>query len=545
MELIKSFYCVLILFFLHSCTTKPDDWNWQNQGDKNSSDTLPKVIPDINNFYTWENFIGHTGWSTTYAWTWRRIARHSRINPATSTTDFNTMKTILSSNNLMYGANTTMPGANDCESDPIFLANFLNAIESDNGLQHYKDIKAQANSLILARDLAGWSDAKIYWQLGNEINNKIFSTLFKNWANTNGKPYPHPNSTGEPGKDFETGVDNVITSTDQGYIGYMLEYCVAPAIKALNEINASLPDNKKIIIMTGSLANSRGKDNRNWMNTVINYKFAGTYVPEFKDKRLYELIDGVTHHYLFGEYRQFPDPSNDGLTRHEVLKSMFDLWTDTSKPNNRIKYIYTTEEIGGKCSSSGRAAYHAVIVALSYVDFFQKYGIEPAKGRGIFYGVEATTTGVNKNFVSGAFGLNYLEYLIPNRTLIRRPDILVSENNPLLEKYAFVTDKNEVLIAFHTPSPSSVSKPSPQDVSSIKINLPGIDNYEVLKNGAYLFTIDEFIKPTVTTSLNGRIMELVIKSGTSRSNNSVVVNSNGIITRFNGTLIVKLVKSTK
>lgn len=532
------FYLSLIFFSMQACTNKLEEIEIANE-----NNIIHKPQKVIGTSSSWENYIGHTGWNVrSNSWLWKRIVRHSKLDPVNSTADFNTLKTILASYHFMCGSNFTMPGANEIENDPNYLSNFMNSIVSDNGLQHYNTVKSQAQSLVLARQLSGAVGTKIYWQLGNEINNGIIRNAFKSWVESKGLPYPHPNSLGTGGSGGGTGVDDVITSSDPGYIGYMLEYCVAPAIKAINDVNATLPDNDKIIIISGSLANSRNSDCRDWMTTLVNYQFLGTIVPSLANRHMYGLIDGVSHHYLFGEYRTTPDSSNNGLTRHEVLKNMFDLWTDPLKKNNKIKYIYTTEEIGNRCSTTGRAAYHAPIVALSYVDFFQKYSFSADQGRCIFYAVEQTTTGPNQNFVSGLTGINCLDSLIRGRNLSRVPDMYLVNNNTTLEKYAFTTDQNEILLAVHTPSPSSVTAPLPQSFSKIQITLPGTDNYKIAPDGAYLLTIDEFVKPSITTFTNGRIMDIIVKSSPTRTNNSIVVNSNSVVTKFNGTLIIKLIK---
>lgn len=494
--------------------------------------------PDLNNTLTWENYIGHTGWRANNKYQWRRIARHSLFDPAGNSTDYNTALTILNKNHIMYGANTGMPGANDMK-DANALPNFMSSIEQSNGKVLYDKTLSEARSLVNARIL-GWGKAKIYWQLGNEVNNSVYSDNIKAWATTNSKPYPHPASPGGGSNSGGSGDDDVTTSTDQGYIGYMMEYSVGPMIEAINAINASLPDSSKIILLSGSLANSRNPDNRLWMSSMLNYTFQGTYAPTLTGKKYCELIEGVTHHYLFAEYRNLPDPGNGLHSRQEVLKNMYDVWTDGGIPNNHVKYIFTTEEMGNKAINAGKAAYLSVVVSFSYIDFWLKYGFSPEFGKVMHYGVEGTTGGTNSTFVSTTFSMNLIEQIIPNRVLTRSPEMVAS--NPALEQYVFSTNQNEIFMVIHTPRPSTDLYPAPQNLSNIVLNLPDGTNYEPVLGASQLFTIDEYVKPRINVvSKTGNRLELVVNVTTDRTNGSLTVQ-NGILTKFNGTLVFKLVR---
>ena len=272
-------------------------------------------------------------------------------------------------------------------------------------------VEKQARKLLEAREKAGIRHA-IYWQLGNEINNSIYPRAIKAWCMGAGMPYPHPQSfvgSGSGSDDDSTDVDDITTSVDTGYIGYMMEYYVAPALEALLEVNKELPEEERILLLAGSLANSRNPDNRNWYRLVMDYEFTGTFAPSLAGKHYYELLDGITHHYLFAEYRQSPtDPMNEGKNRHDVLTEMWETFAANGKAGNRIRMIYTTEEIGNKASVSGRGAYLSIIIALSYIDYWLENGIAPEFGRVMFYGPEQTTTEDNKSFVPASFSMNVL-----------------------------------------------------------------------------------------------------------------------------------------
>ena len=201
--------------------------------------TAPDVIPapsipdpsPIVNFKAWENYIGHTGFNKSNTnYQWRRIVRQGRFDPTTAS-GFNMAVTILSANHLMFGSNTGYPGANDIGN--------ANADKPDNALAQYlnkqvetscRDVKSlvekQARKLLEAREKAGIRHA-IYWQLGNEINNSIYPRAIKAWCMGAGMPYPHPQSfvgSGSGSDDDSTDVDDITTSVDTGYIGYMMGY---------------------------------------------------------------------------------------------------------------------------------------------------------------------------------------------------------------------------------------------------------------------------------------------------------------------------------
>lgn len=538
-KLLILFSCCAINF---NCSSQPI-----------APDVIPAPsIPDpspIVNFKAWENYIGHTGFNKSNTnYQWRRIVRQGRFDP-TTTSGFNTAVTILSANHLMFGSNTGYPGANDignanADKPDNALAQYLNK-QLETSCQDVKNlVEKQARKLLEARKRIGTKHS-IYWQLGNEINNSIYPRAFKAWCTDAGMPYPHPQSPAGSGSsdsnDDGTDVDDITTSVDTGYIGYMMEYYVAPALEALLKVNAELPEEEQILLLAGSLANSRNPDNRNWYQLLLNYEFVGTFAPTLTGKHYYELLDGITHHYLFAEYRQSAtDPMNPGKNRHDVLTEMWKTFVDNGKTGNRIRMIYTTEEIGNKASVSGRGAYLSIIIALSYIDYWLENGIAPEFGRVIFYGPEQTTTGDNKSFVPASFSMNVLAELIPGRELERAPEVFAEGNNATLEKYAFRTNRGELLLAIHTPSPASVTKPSLQDFEPIRLRLPDDGTtYSVISGGSHLFTIDEYLCPKAVLFASDGFVEISLQDTANRTNGSVKVES-GKLTKFNGTYILVL-----
>ena len=511
-----------------------------------SDDGLRNPVTSITS--SWENYVGHCGYNNQNVnYKWRRFVRYGNFDPTTEK-GYSTVKAILSGNHLMF-ADGLYPGQNAIGVDHAdvkdnALATFLNLVEASSGDYVRNSVRSRLQKLVEARREAG-STYTIYWQLGNEINNTIFVTAYQRWAADYGKPYPHPDAASGDGlgNGGETGVDNVVTSTDTGYIPYMLEYYAGPAIEAVNEINAALPADQKIVLMGGSLANSRNRNNRAWMQLMTEYQFRGAYAPSLAGKYLYQVIDGITHHYLFAEYRLSSDPVNNGLNRHQVLDDMMRKFVNNGKEGNRIRYIFTTEEIGNKSSQSGRAAYQSAIICFSYLDYCLERGFPAEKFRFAFYGPEATTKGSNRNFVSAAYSMDRLAELIPNRVLSRLPDAFVDGNNPSLEKYAFTTDRGEILLAIHTPNPANVPAPAPQSFASVRINIPAGASYVFEPKNCHLFTIDEYLTPNVTIIPQGdNILELTVGDSYNHTNNSLAVE-NGRLTKFNGTLVILLKKN--
>ena len=540
-SLIKGFALSLLLCFPIACGEgKGVERLPGRQDGSDTTYTDSDFLPNTSSSLTWENYIGHAGFnSSNYAYNWRMIVRQGRFDPTTSE-GYQTALKILRGNNLMFGSNSGYPGANDIGKTvggENALTVFLTKQESTSG-QYMKDLAtAQAERLLAARTEAG-TKFTIFWQLGNEINNKEFSTTYQNWASSTGHPYPHPASPdGDGSGDSGTGVDNIVTSTDTGYLGYMMEYYVGPAIEALNAVNANLPEDEKIKILAGSLANSRNKNNRDWYKLLVRYRFQGTYCPSLAGKYCYQLIDGITHHYLFAEYRISPDNTsgNEGQSRHQVLAGMYRDFCDPSLEGNRIKAVYTTEEIGNKSSKSGRAAYQSVIIGLSYLDFWLENNISPDYGRVMYYGPEAAPDG--KEYTSAAFSMNVLAEIAGGRVLTRKNDLLPDDDNSGLEKYMFATDKGEYLLAFTTPSPASVTKPSPVVFNGLTIKGSGYTPVGT----AHVFTIDEYLHPTVTLTASGGQTTVSLSWSKNHTNGSLTV-SGGKVTKLNGTVILLLKK---
>lgn len=474
----------------------------------------------------WENYFGKVQGQVVD--NWGLINRNSKFS-LDKASDYEKVKSILKTHDLMYGCDIELILNNNQKGS---FSSFLNRQLKTNGADCKEITIRLARKLIRAR---GENKTNIYWQLGNEVNSQFYQMQFKNWCAENKLAYPHPKTKNFSGKDEGNANDQNVILNDVGYVGYFMDLYVAPTVEAINEINDSLPAGRKIIMIAGSVANFRNPVSRDvWLPAMMNYEFDGRYASSIAGKKYYQLVDGISFHYLFAEFRQggLDERNPTVASRQQLFKSIYDEWTSPLKPGNRIQNIFITEELGNKVIRSGRGAYFSAIIFASFIDVCARYQLLPIRVKLLFYGSEVATGGAGDPMrtvkteiptTAGNYAMSLIENYVPGSKLKSCPDILRSDKNIDFERYAFKDESNNILLFYNTPQPQDETNYVSKRLNKISLN--GItDNY--LPTAVLLDMKGEKKIELTTLKLKNKILEVQLKGSD----------------KFHGTLIIYLKK---
>lgn len=296
-----------------------------------------------------ENYLGNTRTCPN----WGSINRNSYLNP-TNEKDRIQIAEILKTHDFMTNSMSGIQSGR-VESD---VANYMNKVEQTKGesvRSLYRNETSEFSKLLAK------SDKTVYLQMGNEINAFHFNQTMKAWAKSFNKPYPSPTSP------FANDGDR-IGRNDRGYIGYFVEYFLAPAIEGINEAKANSTNPDRIKVMLGSIANAHRDSAFNmWLPILWNYTVQGEFAPKLKGKKVSELVDGITIHYV--------------LTEKSDLKLLERYYNLYGKQN---KIVFTTEELGGH-SYLGLGATTGIMIFARYMDVWTRLGYSPENCKMMFY----------------------------------------------------------------------------------------------------------------------------------------------------------------
>lgn len=164
---------------------------------------------------------------------------------------------------------------------------FLGAVRADKGVGLSQHMAAKSNLTA--------NRPNVFWQIGNEINNKRLSDSIHAWLG-----------------------DGIIgKSNDLSIISTYVEMWFAPSAEGIRK------NNGKIIL--GSVASASNPQAVLFINTLLRYKIVGTFAPSLTGKTVAELIDIGSIHYSMGS----------------------DNYTDPLLAFSNInKLVWTTEEVG-------------------------------------------------------------------------------------------------------------------------------------------------------------------------------------------------------
>jgi len=286
--------------------------------------------------FTQNNWTSYCGWhynSSTPAWGgWvRDYVKHS--------TGFDLIDTVVTTfvvdtvmlNNMFNTLSTINPGVDILQldggllqaKDTIKAPQFVNMIDADSALFWKSLVYQQCNKLAQLPN----SQNRLYYQLGNEITSAAVS---KSLRYTQNLPY-------SSGYDY-----------DQFNIPFFVEKYMAPTIEAIDSSSVFNYGSKgKINICLGSITNAGNSAALPFTNALLNYTIIGTNAPSLAGKKVYELINIITIHYMMG---------NSSMNVWQNNLNGYANWIGTG----RIKGVWSTEEVGiAKANLGAGAAYSA------------------------------------------------------------------------------------------------------------------------------------------------------------------------------------------
>lgn len=189
------------------------------------------------------------------------------------------------------------------------------------------------------------------WQVGNEINNLTFSK-----------------AVGRSLKSVHRLVLN-----DTTLIPLYCEHFLAPAINAVQSAKTKYNLRSRILTAVGSIANAYTRDSESWTDKLLGYKFRGLLIKAMKGKRVFQVIDLVTPHYIV---------SASGCNWETKLEPIYRKWLN----RGRIAGVWTTEELGKRRARRGEGASTALKLLSRYLYFWARRKIGPDQGRCYFWG---------------------------------------------------------------------------------------------------------------------------------------------------------------
>ncbi|MGH9846919.1 MAG: hypothetical protein ACREEM_50115, partial [Blastocatellia bacterium] len=328
--------------------------------------------------------------------------------------DVTAVTQVLQTHDLIFGQNAGLGSARD----QVRLSEFMNGVRADKGAAWKAEVLTKANELIAAHR---GKAHKAYWQFGNEISSETFSETIRVWASAAGLPYPSP----------YTPFNDRQAPNDRGYIGYFVEYYMAPALESLLAANAAAAPEDRIIILTGSLANAAGDAARNsWLPAHLNYVIRGDYAPSLTGKTVASQVQTLTIHYTGGQ--------------QAVIDALYDTWVT---PGSAIGAIWATEEIGIWAAEAGRGGLSALRVFARYMDVWLRRGLSSRQARVTYYAPR--TNGPNPN-TSGDYALTKLDAFIPSATtgLARKAGLVTTDASTAVETYAYESANRDKRIVF-------------------------------------------------------------------------------------------------
>lgn len=345
---------------------------------------------------------------------------------------------------------------------------YLRRIEADSG-RIWKELCRQE-----ALKLAGLQHGKdrIFWQVGNEISSPAYSQQLHLW---DGSPVP--------------GGGNGIWY-DQFVIPIYVEYYLAPSVEGINAASMQLfgsPDS--INICLGSLTNAGGQGASIWLDSLMNYTIKGTYAPTLVGKKVYELVDIITIHYMMG------------TASTDSWKSKIDGYRNRWFGIGKIKGIWSTEEVGINAAEKGKGAIVGAITTSRYLEWAILNNYTPYQCRTNYY---ASETGPVNTTVSN---LNQEIYNFLDSSSIS----LVSSNaiiydNPQVESHAFLSSDSTRGVIYTFLKGSTMLTGS---VSKIKITGYKMGNIRSATSHYFSSAGHQVFTPTITASLDTFIVDMI------------------------------------
>lgn len=234
--------------------------------------------------------------------------------------------------------------------DETQVRTFLDGVHADRGTIWKRELASRVRRVAL---LPGTSDG-VYWQFGNEINGPRFLRNVVSWTG------------GEIGRDREAALEK--------FLPLYVEYFLAPGVEAVRGVSQELHGEPgRIQVMLGSLANARDPRAIRWYEALLAYRIAGSNAPTLAGKKVHEVVNALSIHYLV---------SAEDAGWREMLDRLADNWMG----KGAIRAIWSTEEGGVRRAQSGYGGATALRVAARYLDWWSARGWDASQGQCFFWG---------------------------------------------------------------------------------------------------------------------------------------------------------------
>lgn len=302
--------------------------------------------------------------------------------------------------------------------------------------------------------------------MDNEINTAGRTGRTKRWTESVGLPFPHPRS------DFGDGV----TDNSRDFIGYWVEYFLAPCVEGANQANAEVAPELRIPVLLGSIANIRQPAARDrFLPALLEYEIEGAYAPTLAGMRVKDIIDYVAIHYLLTVEEIYGYVGDDGVPLpygyRDALDDLHNRWIG----NGSIKGIWHTEEGGNQAQKADRHASLGLRVFGRLTSWALDRDAAPEQIRvsGYYYGPPGGWPDYQpRKETSWDFGLSTVHDFIGESSLINRSNSLSVDADDPVEAYAFETDGHTRRVVLVSPQ-TSPKHQGPTHVSSITIDANG------------------------------------------------------------------------
>lgn len=329
--------------------------------------------------------------------------------------------------------------------DTTRVIEWMNFIESDNG-QKWKDIVYE-QSLKLT-ELAD-AQARVYWQIGNEISSPSYSKTLRYWQ---GQPFGN-------GKNYDTFI-----------IPYYVENFLAPTVEAIDKASLEVYGEKgKINICLGSLTNASSLKAQMFLDELLNYEITGTNAPSLSGNKVSDLIHIITIHYTAGTA---PSANWEGILDH------YKDYTGTG----RIKGVWSTEEVGINAAMGGAGSTIGSLATFRYLEWGINNGYSAKEIRTNYFGWASgdpkSTVNTFNQFLFDFLGKSKLSNIPQASTIIH--------SNNTTEHHSFITeDESKKILAVFT---ERIQPPLTAQISSIKLDKEDWKYGDV--NNVYLYNKD-------------------------------------------------------
>ena len=288
------------------------------------------------------------------------------------------------------------------------VADYLALVQADSGHSWTTGVRDAA----LRIHGRGGRPERIYWQIGNEINSDAVSGRALEWRNRAGRG----------------------SANDPDVIPFYVETYFAPTVQGLRDASQRLyGSTDSIRVALGSVTQTGTPEGRAWLRQLLDYRIEGSYAPELAGRRVADLVDIVTVHYLVT------------IEESRWRTGLEDVWAHVG--TGRLRGIWSTEELGRQRGESGEGAATALRVAARYLHWWLERGVGPDAGRCFFWG-----GGLGPEGSRGAEAMNRMHSFL-GETRLRPVDAVPVGAGLEAETYAFtgtITGRTVVIVSATT-----------------------------------------------------------------------------------------------